>query len=90
LQKRYENSLKDLLEAVAFEGFARVPKWKITRWFGQSNFTIAIRRNIRERWNSLITDELEWTDPPKLRIAEIHDRRDIILMKDSDFWEDTE
>jgi hypothetical protein len=90
LLKRHENSLKDLLEAVAFEGFGRVQKWKITRWYGQSNFTVAIRRDLRDRWTSLVTDELEWTETPALRIAEGHEGKDIILMKKTDFWEDEE
>ena len=87
--KRYENQLTDVLETVANEGFAVVPKWKIMRWYGQSNFTIAIRRDIRERWAS-IAEELEWTETPPLRVAECRDGRDIILMNKETFWRDDE
>lgn len=89
MEKRHENSLKNLLESVAFEGYASVPKWKLTRWYGQSNFTVTIRRDLRERWNSLIVDELVWPGtPPILRLAEIG--FNIILMKKTDFYKDKE
>jgi hypothetical protein len=87
LEKRHENSLKDLLETVACTGFASVPKWKITRWYGQSNFTVAIRRDLRERWKTLIEDELE-REKTTLRLAEIGGN--IVLMKKTDFFPDKE
>jgi hypothetical protein len=89
MEKRHENSLKNLLEAVAFEGYAFIAKWKITRWYGQVNFTVAIRRDLRERWNSLIVDELGWSEVPTLRLAEVSGG-DIVLMKKTDFYKDTE
>ena len=89
MEKRHENSLKSLLEKVAYEGHAHVPKWKVTQvWYGQSNFTVAIRRNLRERWTALLSDELEWTDVPVLRLAEFNG--DIVLMKGTDFFADEE
>ncbi len=90
MEKRHENSLKNLLEAVAFEGYAFIAKWKITRWYGQSNFTVAIRRDLRERWKSLITDELGWSEVPILRLAEVSGGGDIVLMKKTDFYRDAE
>jgi hypothetical protein len=88
MEKRYENTLKNLLETVAYEGHAPIPKWKICRWYGQSNFTVAIRRDLRERWNSLLVDELGWTDVPTLRLAEFG--FDIMLMRKTDFFRDNE
>ena len=88
MEKRHENSLINLLERVAFEGHASVPKWRIPRWYGQSNFTVGIRRDLRERWKSLVSDELGWSEVPTLRLAEI--QGDIVLMKKSDFFRDVE
>jgi hypothetical protein len=65
-----------------------VPKWKLTRWFGNLNFTVAIRRDLRERWVSLVTEELNWNQAPTLRLAEIGG--DIVLMKGTDFFPDRE
>lgn len=88
MEKRHENSLKNLLETVAFEGHASVAKWKLTRWYGQCNFTVTIRRDLRERWKSLLVDELNWSETPTLRLAEI--MGDIVLMKKTDFFPDKE
>lgn len=88
MEKRHENSLKNLLETVAFEGHASMAKWKIARWYGQSNFTVTIRRDLRERWKTLLKDELDWSDVPILRLAEVSG--DIVLMKKTDFFPDQE
>lgn len=88
MERRHENSLKDMLETVAFEGHASVAKWRLTRWYGQSNFTVAIRRDLRERWKTLLTEELVWDDIPVLRLAEFNG--DIVLMKNTDFFPDKE
>lgn len=88
MEKRHENSLKNMLETVAFEGHAAVAKWKLTRWYGQSNFTVAIRRDLRERWRSLLEDDLNWDEVPTLRLAEVNG--DIVLMKKTDFFPDKE
>jgi hypothetical protein len=88
MEKRHENALKNLLESVAFEGYASAPKWKVSRWYGQSNFTVSIRRDLRERWTSLYEDDLDWKDRPVLRMAEVGG--DIILMKKTDFYPDSE
>jgi hypothetical protein len=84
MEKRHENSLKNLLETVAFEGHAAIAKWKIARWYGQTNFTVAIRRDLREQWKSLVAEELGWNEVPMLRLAEISG--DIVLMKKTDFF----
>jgi hypothetical protein len=66
---------------VAYEGFAYVQKWQINRWFGQANFTVSIRREIRERWKTL-GEDIEWIAASKLKIAKINDTT-IILIKDT-------
>ncbi len=88
MEKRHENSLNNLLERVAFEGHATIPKWKVTRWFGNVNFTVAIRRDLRERWASLVTNDLSWNEAPPLRLAEVGG--DIVLMNKTTFFPDTE
>jgi hypothetical protein len=88
MEKRYENALTDLLEMVAFRGHAAEAKWKIARWYKKSNFSVNIRRDLRERWTSLVTDELGWTTVPTLKLAEVGG--DIFLMKDADFFPDRE
>lgn len=88
MEKRHENTLTSLLERVAFEGFASRPKWQIARWYGQSNFTLNIRRDLRERWKSLINDELNWKPLPTLKMAEVGS--EIFLMKDGAFFPDKE
>ena len=57
-------------------------------WYGQTNFTVGIRRDLRERWKSLVADELGWSEVPTLRLAEI--AGDVVLMKKSDFYKDVE
>jgi hypothetical protein len=88
LEKRHENSLKDILEAVAFSGHASVAKWRLSRWYGQSNFTVAIRRDLRERWKALTEEELDWDKAPLLRIAEV--MGDVVLINHSNFFPDKE
>ena len=90
MEKRYENTMKDLLETVAYEGFASVSKWKVTRWYGQSNFTVTIRRDLRERWKSLTEEDLSWEKAPTLRIAEVNGGGTIILMTKDTFYKDSE
>ncbi|MBN8904715.1 MAG: hypothetical protein J0H57_27175, partial [Rhodospirillales bacterium] len=64
------------------------PKWKIARWYGQTNFSVTIRRDLRDRWSSHLTDELGWNKVPKLKLAEVNGK--IFLMKDVDFFPDKE
>lgn len=90
MEKRHENALKDTLETVYNEGFASLSKWKITSWYGQSNFTVTIRRDLRERWKSLAEEEYNEKKPPVLRIAEVNDGRTVVFMKKVDFWPDAE
>lgn len=90
MEKRHENTLKDLLETVAYEGFASVSKWKVARWYGQSNFTVTIRRDLRERWTALTEEELSWDKAPVLRIAEVNGGGTILLITKPNFWEDAE
>jgi len=85
--KRHENSLNDLLEAVAFEGSAKIPKWQLCRWFGQERFTVRIRRDIRDRWEDLAT-ELSWIEDRKVLFAET--KGDILFMNEARFYDDDE
>lgn len=56
MQKRHENSLYDLLEQVAYEGYSSIEKWRLTRWYGQERFSVGIRRDIRNRWEDLSSE----------------------------------
>ena len=53
MKKRHENELNQLLEKVAYEGLAMVPKWQMSLWYDQDRFTVGIRRDVRERWIEL-------------------------------------
>lgn len=86
MQKRHENALYDLLEQVAFEGYASIEKWRITRWYGQERFSVGIRRDMRERWEDLKA-ELGSSDKT-LKFAEV--RGQIVLMHDEVFYRDEE
>jgi hypothetical protein len=88
MEKRYDNSLKDLLEKVAFEGTAAVAKWRVCRWYGQATFSVTIRRDIRERWEMLVKEDLEWDKAPTLRIADANGK--IHLFSASAFFKDKE
>ena len=87
MQRRHENALSDLLERVAHQGYAGVPKWQITRWYTQQHFSVNVRRDLRERWDNML-DDLGWADHPTLRIAELNG--DIVLMRKTDFFPDKE
>ena len=87
MKRRHENALEDLLEQVAYEGFASVEKWKLARWYGQERFTVGIRRDVRERWSEL-SSELTWIATKELRFAEV--KGQIILMHDQVFFENDE
>jgi len=88
LQKRHENALNDLLETVAFRGYASEARWRLARWYGQNNFTVTIRRDLRDRWKSLLEDDLGKDKAPVLRLAEIEG--EILLIRKTDFFPDTE
>ncbi len=87
MQKRHENALYDLLEQVAYEGYAAVEKWRITRWFGQERFSVGIRRDIRDRWGDLAA-ELSWISDKALVFAEV--KGQIVLMHDEVFFKKDE
>lgn len=88
MEKRHSVSLKELLEVVAFEGNASIQKWRLMQWFGQTNFTIAVRRSLRERWATLIEDELEWAEIPDLLMAEWNGR--ILFLRGDSLIKDEE
>jgi len=48
--KRYEDALNNLLETVAHDGVASVPKGCLTLWYTQERFTVGIRDDIRTRF----------------------------------------
>lgn len=86
MQKRHENTLNDLLEKAAFEGYAAVAKWRITRWYGQERFSVGIRRDVRERWEDLRA-ELPWI---KADLVFAEAKGQILLMADHVFFNDDE
>lgn len=77
-----------MLEMVAFQGHASRPEWKIARWYGQSNFSVNIRRDLRGRWKGFVAEELGWDKVPTLKLTEVNGN--IFLMKDADFFADKE
>lgn len=85
--KRHENALSDLLEQVAYEGYGSVPKWRITRWYGQERFSVGIRRDVRDRWVDLAT-ELPAIADKTLVFAEV--KGQIVLMHDQVFFDEEE
>jgi hypothetical protein len=87
MKKRHENSLYDLLEQVAYEGYASVEKWRMTRWYQQERFTVGIRRHIREQWSDL-SSELAWIANRELMFAEV--KGQIVLMHDQVFFNNDE
>jgi hypothetical protein len=87
MKKRHENSLYDLLEQVAFEGYASVEKWRMARWYGQERFTVGIRRDVRERWSDLSADIASIEDK-ELMFAEV--KGQIVLMHDQVFFDNNE
>ncbi len=87
MKKRHENSLNDLLEQVAFEGYASVEKWRMARWYEQERFTVGIRRDVRERWSDL-SSELSWIADRELMFAEV--KGQIVLMHNQVFFDNDE
>ena len=87
MKKRHENSLYDILQKVAYEGFAAIEKWSLARWYGQERFSVGIRRDIRDRWYDL-ANELPWIKDKALVFAEVIGR--IVLMHDEVFFKDNE
>lgn len=87
MQKRHQNALDDLLELVAYEGFASIAKWQLSRWYAQERFTVGIRRDIRERWEDL-GSELTWIADKELVFAEV--KGQILLMHDQVFFDTDE
>jgi hypothetical protein len=62
--------------------------YPIARWYGQSNFSVNIRRDLRDPWKSLVPEELGWNKVPTLKLAVVSGN--IFLMKDADFFPDKE
>jgi hypothetical protein len=87
MKKRHENALNDLLEQVAYEGYASVEKWRMSRWYDQERFTVGIRRDVRERWGDL-SSEIEWIADKELLFAEV--KGQIVLMHDQVFFDSNE
>jgi hypothetical protein len=56
MEKRQEHALNDLFETLRFTGHASVPKWRLVRWFGQLNFTVVVRREVRQRWKDYLAE----------------------------------
>lgn len=85
MKKRHENALNDFLERVAYEGFATVDKWQITRWYEQERFSINIRRDVKARWEDLAS-ELPWIENKELLFAEV--KGQILMMHDQIFFDE--
>jgi len=86
MERRHEYALNEFLEQVAHEGYASVPKWRMILWYGVTNFAVNVRRDLRDRWATLI-DELGWGKTP-LRIAELNGN--IVLIRKFDYFPDDE
>jgi hypothetical protein len=89
MKKRHENALADILERVAYEGFATLDKWQLVRWYGQERFSVGIRRDIRERWEELVS-ELGMDKNKRLIIGENSVKGQILLMHSHIFWDGDE
>lgn len=87
MKKRHENELNQLLEKIAYEGLAVIPKWQMALWYDQDRFTVGIRRDVRERWIELAS-ELPWIEEKPLHFVEI--KTDIVLMHNPVFYEHDE
>ncbi len=87
MKRRHENSLNDVLEQVAYEGYASVEKWRMTRWYDQERFTVGIRRDVRERWSDL-SSEINSIADKELWFAEV--KGQIVLMHDQVFFDNNE
>ena len=88
IERRSEIALQELLETVAYEGEARVAKWRLAKWFGQEKYSRNIRRDLRRRWHELQMEEYGVENPPPLKIAELAGV--IILMNAANFSPDDE
>lgn len=80
MEKRNENLLNDFLKTAFEEGYATVRKWMLLHWYGQTNLTVAIRRDLRDRWKALV-EEADSKAP--LRIGEAHGN---ILLANGDIF----
>lgn len=87
MKKRHENELNGLLEKIAYEGLAVIPKWQMSLWYDQDRFTVGIRRDVRERWIELAS-ELPWIEEKPLHFVEI--KTDIVLMHNPTFYKHDE
>jgi len=87
MEERHEMLLLDLLETIVYEGYASIAKAKLAYWYGQLNFTVTIRRDLRERWRHLLVDTLG-LEERTLRIADSNGT--VLLMRDNIFFEDVE
>ena len=87
MKKRHDNELNALLEKIAYEGLAVIPKWQMSLLYGQDRFTVGIRRDVRERWLELAS-ELPWLEGKPLHFVEI--KTDIVLMHNPTFYEHDE
>lgn len=84
--KRYEDSLNNLLETVAYEGVGSVHKGCLALWCGQERFTAGLRADLQTRFSDMST-YLPWLKDNSLVFAEMNNtimliRKDVILKDD--------
>lgn len=84
--KRYEDALNNLLETVAHNGVASVPKGCLTLWYSQERFTVGIRDDIRTRFADM-SSYIPWLKDRSLVFADFNNtvmliRKDILLAED--------
>lgn len=94
---RHQSALKNLLETVAFEGFAAATKEFFVRAYGrgQRRFTKAVRDHVQETWNELRAEILEET--PSLKVPEELGLRfaltptgKVLVVRDDIWWTESE
>lgn len=83
--KRHEDSLNNLIELVALEGIAEVPKACLTLWYKQERFTVSIRNDLRTRFEDL-TSSISWLKDKTLRFGELNNK--ILLIRSDVLLED--
>ncbi len=80
-QKRWEDSLNNLLEAVAYEGMATISRGILSRWYQQERFTVSIRDDIRTRFKDMEA-YIPWVKNLSLIFVEPRDGVILILLKE--------
>ena len=92
MARRHKAQLKQLLEDVAYNGYAVESKEFFLRAYGakQQRFTVAVREYITEEWEEIaeeVLEELNWDlTQVELKIAETP-KGMILVARDNIFWD---